>query len=81
MRSRSPVLIVGGTAWLLWTNWKLALVTLTLVPLLVLTIVRAGKRMRRHSQAAQGSLADVSAIVEETLAGHPRRPVVCDGAP
>jgi ATP-binding cassette, subfamily B, bacterial MsbA len=65
----APVTIVGGTAWLLWTNWKLALVTLTLVPLLVLAILRAGKGMRRHSQAAQGSLADVSAIVEETLAG------------
>jgi subfamily B ATP-binding cassette protein MsbA len=65
----APVLIVGGTGWLLWTNWKLAVVSLTLVPLLVLAILRAGKRMRRHSQAAQGSLADVSAILEETLAG------------
>src|SRR5262249_22369394 len=65
----SPIIIVGGTAWLFWTHWQLALVAVVLVPVLALAIMRAGRRMRRHSQAAQGSLADVSAIVEETLAG------------
>lgn len=65
----APVTIVGGTIWLFWLNWRLALVSLVCLPLMAWCIVRAGRRMKRYSRMVQASLAEISSAAEETLSG------------
>src|SRR3989442_7020837 len=63
----APVIIVGGVAILFARDWKLALVSFTVMPAMAAFIVGAGHRMRRHTASMQSSLADISIIAEETL--------------
>jgi subfamily B ATP-binding cassette protein MsbA len=65
----APFVVVGGTAYLFYQNWKLAFVALVILPLMALSIMRAGRRMRGHSAQTQRSLGDLSALLEETVAG------------
>jgi subfamily B ATP-binding cassette protein MsbA len=64
----APLIIVGGVLILFASNWRLALVSFTVMPAMAVFIVGAGHRMRRHTASMQSSLADISDIAEETLA-------------
>ncbi len=50
-------------------NWKLASVSLILLPFVMLPIVRIGKRIRKLSKASQEKVADVGSILHETISG------------
>ncbi|MGH9210679.1 MAG: ABC transporter ATP-binding protein [Acidimicrobiales bacterium] len=63
------VMIVGVTAVLLSINVKLALLALAPLPLLAVAAVRFSRRLHPEAADLQGRLADVSGVVEETLAG------------
>jgi subfamily B ATP-binding cassette protein MsbA len=64
----APLVIIGAMVMLFATNWKLALVSSIVLPAMAAFIVGAGRRMRRHSASMQMTLADISAVAEETLA-------------
>jgi ATP-binding cassette, subfamily B, bacterial MsbA len=63
----APLIIAGGVVILFARDWKLALVSFTVMPAMAAFIVGAGHRMRRHTASMQSSLADISIIAEETL--------------
>jgi ATP-binding cassette, subfamily B, bacterial MsbA len=65
----APFVVVGGTAYLFYQNWRLAFVALVILPLMAFSIMRAGRRMRGFSAQTQRSLGDLSALLEETIAG------------
>ncbi len=50
-------------------NWKLASISLILLPFVMLPIVRIGKRIRKLSKASQEKVADVGSILHETISG------------
>jgi subfamily B ATP-binding cassette protein MsbA len=52
-----------------WASWKLALVTLTVLPPSMLIILLLGRRLRRKSHLAQERMADFASILSETLFG------------
>jgi ATP-binding cassette, subfamily B, bacterial MsbA len=52
------------------TDWKLALISLTLFPFVLVPTARIGKRIRRTSRHAQDNAADVNQILQEALSGH-----------
>jgi subfamily B ATP-binding cassette protein MsbA len=60
--------------WLLYmlldTDWRLAVVSLTLLPFVLVPTARIGKRIRRTTRRAQDDMAEVSQILQETLSGH-----------
>jgi ATP-binding cassette subfamily B protein len=58
---------VGGTAYLFVLSPKLAGSLLLGIPLVVVPIVVLGRRVRSFSRASQDRIADVGAIVAETL--------------
>jgi subfamily B ATP-binding cassette protein MsbA len=52
------------------SDWKLASVSLTLLPFVLLPTARLGKRIRRTTRTAQDNAADMSQILQETFSGY-----------
>jgi subfamily B ATP-binding cassette protein MsbA len=57
-------------AVVLGKDWKLALVSLTVVPFVVLPTTRIGRLIRRTSRRTQDRQAELNQILQETLSGH-----------
>lgn len=65
----APIGLVGGLVWLFVISWKLSLIALVGVPLMALIIRAIGRRMRYIGQQTQMRLEDVTALMQETIAG------------
>jgi len=61
--------LVIGLFFIFWISPKLALVMLSVVPLLAIVAVVFGKRIRKMSRKTQDQLADSGTIVQETFQG------------
>jgi ABC-type multidrug transport system fused ATPase/permease subunit len=66
---RQIILLVGGITFLIIVSPKLTLFNLAILPVLVLSAVVFGKKIRKISRQAQDRLADSNIVVEETLHG------------
>jgi ATP-binding cassette, subfamily B, bacterial MsbA len=51
-------------------NWKMALASVVLLPLVVLPVGKFGRKIRRSAENSQTRLADLSQILQETTAGN-----------
>ena len=51
-------------------DWRLALVSLTVLPFVAVPTTRIGRRIRRTSRRTQDRQAELSQILQETLSGH-----------
>src|SRR5688500_16299330 len=61
--------LVIGLVFIFWISAKLALVMLSIVPLIAILAVVFGKRIRKMSRRAQDQLAESGTIVQETFSG------------
>src|SRR6187402_2635673 len=61
--------LVIGLFFIFWISPKLALVVLSVVPLLAIVAVVFGRRIRKMSRKTQDQLADSGTIVQETFQG------------
>jgi len=52
------------------TNWKLALVSLTVLPVVLIPTARIGRRIRSTSRNTQEHFGELSQILQETISGH-----------
>jgi subfamily B ATP-binding cassette protein MsbA len=52
------------------TNWRLAAISLTLFPFVLVPTARLGKRIRRTTRRAQDEQAELNQILQESLSGH-----------
>lgn len=60
-----------GLVYVLFQNdWKLAAVSLTVLPFVLLPTARLGKRIRRATRSAQDDQAELSQILQEALSGN-----------
>ncbi|MEM7335553.1 MAG: ABC transporter ATP-binding protein, partial [Chloroflexota bacterium] len=66
---RQAILLVGASIFLFILDWRLTLVILTGVPIMSLTIVWLGRKIRKASRAVQDALAESANVVEETVSG------------
>ncbi|MBI3419488.1 MAG: ATP-binding cassette domain-containing protein [Proteobacteria bacterium] len=66
---RNFLLLVGGTAMLLFTSPRMTGFVFLLVPVVIAPILIFGRRVRRLSKISQEKLADVSIGLEETIHG------------
>jgi len=57
-------------AVLLATNWKMALGSLILLPMVVWPVSSMGRRIRRSSEQIQAGIGELSQILEETVSGN-----------
>lgn len=65
----APIGLVGGMIWLFIISWKLSLVALVGVPLMAWIIRGIGKRMRQIGHQTQKRMEDVTALMQESIAG------------
>lgn len=67
---REGLTIVFLFAYLLWANWKLTLVMVTILPLIGLMVSSASRKFRKQSRKIQASMGDVTHIASETIQGY-----------
>ena len=60
--------------FLLWVvlqkDWRLAIVSLTVLPFVLVPTMRIGRRIRRTTRRAQDDAAELNQILQETISGH-----------
>ena len=66
---RQIIIIVGGTMFLLFLSWKLALIMLGTFPVMIIIAVIFGRFIRKLSKQAQAEAASSNATIEESLMG------------
>ncbi|MDX5329512.1 MAG: lipid A export permease/ATP-binding protein MsbA [Marinobacter sp.] len=67
---REGLTIIGLLGFMLYTNWKLTLVFLTVGPVIGLVVNYASKRFRRISKRIQGSMGDITHVASESISGY-----------
>ncbi|MDQ1924471.1 lipid A export permease/ATP-binding protein MsbA [Massilia pseudoviolaceinigra] len=67
---RDSLVIVGLLLMLMWTNWKLTLIALVVMPVTAGIVRTTAKRMRRLSRDNQRVTAEMTQVVEEAARGH-----------
>jgi ATP-binding cassette subfamily B protein len=63
------ITIVGVTAIMFWTNWKLALITLAITPIIVALAYRYSHVSHPVLRDVQQRMADVATVAEENIVG------------
>ena len=66
---RQSFVVLGLLAVVMQRDWKLALVSLTVLPFVLVPTARIGRRIRRTSRRTQDSAAELNEILQETLSG------------
>lgn len=66
---RQLVMLIGSAFFLFYLNWRLTLVILTGIPLVSLTMVYLGRKIRRAAGEVQDALAAAANVVEESISG------------
>lgn len=59
--------LIGGVIFLFWLDWRLTSVILGGIPIVTLTMVYLGRKIRRAAAEMQDRLAESSAVVDETI--------------
>ena len=66
---RQIFVVIGLLFVVLHRDWKLALVSLTVLPFVLIPTARLGKRIRRTSRNTQDAMGDVNQILQEAISG------------
>lgn len=64
-----PLKAITSFAWIVSTQWQLALLTLVFLPPMAIAIQRNGKKMKRAQRSVQEDLASLNAMTLEALQG------------
>ncbi|HEX5431989.1 MAG TPA: ABC transporter ATP-binding protein, partial [Bryobacteraceae bacterium] len=67
---RQSFTAIGLLVVILQTDWRLALVSLTVLPFVLVPTLRLGRKIRRTTRGAQDDTAELNQILQETLSGH-----------
>ena len=67
---RQSFALVAFIAVLLVINWRMALGSAILIPVVVWPVGKFGRKIRRSSEKSRSRLADLSQILQETIAGN-----------
>lgn len=62
-------LVVLFSFTIFFIHWKLAIVSLLLIPFIAFPIVKVGKVLRKISRASQEKMADINSLLVETING------------
>ena len=64
---KNAVVLVSAAATVIWLDWRLAVVSLCLLPLFVAPTRRVGKKRKALKRLAQERMAELTGILSETL--------------
>ncbi len=65
---RNGVMFIGAVALMIFTNAKLSLLVVVMIPVIVIPLILYGRTVRRYSRIAQDEVAASSAFASENLA-------------
>ncbi|UUY09949.1 lipid A export permease/ATP-binding protein MsbA [Pseudomonas sp. J452] len=68
IREGMTVILLFG--YLLYSNWKLTLVLLAILPFIALLVTSASKKFRKQSRKIQLAMGDVTHVASETIQGY-----------
>ena len=66
---RETFTLIGLLGVILYLDWKLALISLLLVPLIILPSSKIGKYIRISSRHSQDKMAEINNVLQETFSG------------
>ncbi|OGF15272.1 MAG: hypothetical protein A2W00_06705 [Candidatus Eisenbacteria bacterium RBG_16_71_46] len=66
---KDSLTLAGCLFWVFFVSWKLALLSLIVLPPAALSLVIIGRKMRKRSSQAQERMGELTGILQETLAG------------
>ncbi|MBM2830107.1 MAG: lipid exporter, fused ATPase and inner rane subunit MsbA [Gammaproteobacteria bacterium] len=66
---RDFLAIIGLIAWMFYIDWRLTLIALICAPFIVLIVLSIRNRLRKMSQKAQESMADIHHVLGECIEG------------
>ena len=66
---RDALTVIALVSWMFYLNTKLALVFITVAPIVAFLIINISKRFRSISRNIQNSMGDVSRVIEESIKG------------
>ncbi|MFT6031531.1 MAG: subfamily B ATP-binding cassette protein MsbA [Arenicella sp.] len=61
---------IGLLAFLFWSEWRLTLIFILVIPLVVLVAAYTNRRFRKTSKKIQGSMGGIGDTVKEAVVGH-----------
>ena len=67
---REGALVIGLLVYLVYLNWRLAIIFLTVMPMIALIIGIVSKRFRKLSKRIQLAMGDVTHVSQEAVAGY-----------
>lgn len=67
--AKQVVTLVGGLGMLFYINWRLCLLILGVLPLIALTGLLFGRRLKKLSTVIQDRTAETTTVLEEALSG------------
>ena len=62
--------IVGLLAWLIYLNWQLTLITLSVVPFIAVVVRTFSKRLRSVARGQQESMGQITQVLQEAIEGN-----------
>ncbi len=63
------LVLLGVLVLIFYIHWRLSLFVLAILPILGITASRFGLRIRKFTRSVQGKIANISSILQETIAG------------
>jgi subfamily B ATP-binding cassette protein MsbA len=61
--------LIGGVIFLFWLDWRLTSIILAGIPIVTLTMVYLGRKIRRAATEVQDRLAEAAAVIDESIGG------------
>ncbi|MBI1795940.1 MAG: ABC transporter ATP-binding protein [Candidatus Eisenbacteria bacterium] len=66
---KGSLTLIGCLAWAFYASWRLALLSMLVLPPVLLALALLGRKLRKRSDAAQQRMGDLNAILQENIAG------------
>ncbi|MBI4985075.1 MAG: lipid A export permease/ATP-binding protein MsbA [Rhodocyclales bacterium] len=67
---RDSLTLVALLSWMIWLNWKLALISVAMAPLIAFAAKNVSRRLRGLARTAQQAMGDVTHVLEEAIECH-----------
>ncbi len=67
---RQVFIVLGLLVVVMHADWKLGLVSVTVLPFVLVPTARLGRRIRRTTRSAQDNAAELNQVLQEALSGH-----------
>ena len=67
---KDTLTIIGLLGWLLYLNWQLTLLALTVAPVLAFMVRKFSGRLRQVSRGSQRAMGGITQVLNESIDGH-----------